>query len=196
MKVFPGTCFLLFLTIGGMAHASNATGNWSALASDRIAHNVGDVLTVIVYENSTGSGTAENTTNRSSSFQGQVSAGNPVTGTGGINETASLGLGSAGDNAGSTTRTGTMVGQISVTVDSILPNGDLHIAGAQVLNINGERTKIAVKGEVRLADISSSNVILSTSLADASIDYDGAGLVSDSSQPGLLTRALNWLGLP
>jgi flagellar L-ring protein precursor FlgH len=185
------------LTVCSQATASpsGTTGNWSALASDRVARSVGDVLTVIVYENSNGSGTAENIANKSSSFTGQIAAGNPSTGSG-ISEAANLGLGYAADNAGSTTRAGTMVGQISVTVDAVLPNGDLHVSGVQVLNINGEKTRIAVKGRVRLADISASNVILSSSLADAAIDYDGAGLVSDSARPGIITRALNWLGIP
>jgi flagellar L-ring protein precursor FlgH len=180
------------------AHAADlpASGTWSSLASDRVAHNVGDVLTVIVYENSTGTGSAESTVNKSSAFQGQVSAGNPSGNSLAVNESASLGLGHNADNAGTTTRAGTMVGEISVTIDALLPNGDLHVAGAQVLNINGERTRIAVKGRARTADISSTNTILSTSLADATIDYDGAGLVTDSSRAGLLTRALNWLGIP
>jgi flagellar L-ring protein precursor FlgH len=180
------------------AHAADLApaGNWSSLASDRIARSVGDVLTVIVYENSTGTGSAESTVNKTSSFQGQVSAGNPSGNSLAVNETASLGLGHNADNAGTTTRAGTMVGEISVVIDALLPNGDLHVAGAQVLNINGERTRIAVKGRVRTADISSANTVLSTSLADATIDYDGAGIVTDSSRAGILTRALNWLGIP
>jgi flagellar L-ring protein precursor FlgH len=190
-----GFLVLACLVFGSQAQASQASGNWSALASDRVARSVGDVLTVIVYENSTGTGSAENTTNKSSSFQAQVSAGNPNSGSG-IAEAGNLGLGYNADNAGATTRAGTMVGQISVTVDAVLPNGDLHVSGVQVLNINGEKTRIAVKGRVRLADISASNVVLSSSLADAAIDYDGKGLVSDSARPGIITRALNWLGIP
>jgi flagellar L-ring protein precursor FlgH len=185
------------LALSSRAEAADiaAGGNWPSLASDRVAHSVGDVLTVIVYESSTGTDSAESTVDKSSSFQAQVSAGNQTTGSG-VNEALNLGLGHNADNGGSTTRAGTMVGQISVTVDAVLPNGDLHVSGEQVLHINGERTRIAVKGRVRLADISSSNVILSTSLADATIDYDGAGLVSESAKAGLITRALNWLGIP
>jgi flagellar L-ring protein precursor FlgH len=187
--------FFLFCT---QAQASDlfVPGSWSSLASDQVARKVGDVLTVVVYENSTGSGSAENTVSKNTSLQGNISAGNPVSGSGGLQESANLGLGHTADNAGTTTRTGAMVGEISVTVDALLPNGDLHVTGAQILNINGERTRIAVKGEVRLADISSSNIILSTSLADATIDYEGAGLVTESSKAGWLTRALNFLGLP
>jgi flagellar L-ring protein precursor FlgH len=185
-------CFVLC----AQAHSADVStaSNWSSLASDRVARNVGDVLTVVVYENSTATDSAESTVAKSSSFQGAITAGNPNTP--GVSEAASLGLGHSSDNAGTTTRTGTMVGQISVTVDALLPNGDIHISGAQVININGERTRIAVKGRVRLADVSASNVIISTSLADATIDYDGAGLVSESSKAGILTRALNWLGIP
>jgi len=79
-------------------------------------------------------------------------------------------------------------------VDGILPNGDLHVSGAQELNINGDKTNIRIKGRVRLADIAN-NAVLSNRLADATIDYDGSGFVSSSARPGLLTRIINWLGL-
>jgi flagellar L-ring protein FlgH len=189
-----GGCLVLAEPLG--AANLTARGNWSALASDRSARSVGDVLTVIVYESSNATNSAENTISKSSTFQGQISAGNPLIAGNGLNEAASLGLSHGADNRGSTTRAGTMVAQISVTVDSVLPNGDLHVVGAQVLNINGERTNIHIAGRVRPADISAGNAILSSSLADATIDYDGAGFVSDSTRPGLITRALNWVGLP
>lgn len=189
--------FAVLLILAGQGRVSDlfARDNWSSLASDRTARSVGDILTVVVYENSTASGTADNNSRKSSAFQGQISAGNPQS-VSGLNEAASLGLGATSDNAGTTSRAGTMVAQISVVVDNVLPNGDLHVSGAQVLNINGERTNIRVKGNVRSADISASNIILSSSLADATIDYDGSGFVSKSAEPGILARALNWLGIP
>lgn len=197
-KILSAIFVAAYLGTALAAHAADipASGNWSSLASDRIAHKVGDVLTVIVYESSTASGSAENSVNKNSSFSGQVTAGNPTGFGSGISEAANLGLAHSADNAGTTTRAGTMVGEISVTVDEVLANGDLHVSGAQVLNINGERTRIAVKGIVRLADISGANAIVSTSLGNATIDYDGSGFVTESSHVGLLTRALNWLGLP
>lgn len=183
------------LPVDRAAEAQSA--GWSSLASDRVARNVGDALTVVVYESSNASGSAENAANKSTAFQGQVSAGNPNALFGpSVSEAANLALSHTADNTGTTTRSGTMVGEISVTIDALLPNGDLHVSGAQVLNINGERTRIAVKGRVRAADISATNTILSTSLAEATIDYDGTGFVSNSSRPGLITRALNWIGVP
>jgi len=170
-------------------------GNWSSLAGDRSARQVGDVLTVVVLENSSATDSAENSASKTSSFQGQFTAGNPATG-GGVNAAASLGIAHASDNQGATARAGQMVAEISVVVDSVFPNGDLHVMGAQALKINGEKTNIRVDGRVRVADITAGNAILSSNLADAHIEYDGEGFVSKSSEPGLLTRLFNWLDLP
>ena len=95
---------------------------------------------------------------------------------------------------GCTGRSGGMVAQISVTVESVLPNGDLKVAGEQQLNINGDKTNIRIRGRVRQADISN-NAVLSNRLADAMIDYDGTGFVTNSAKPGLVARIFNWLGL-
>ena len=163
--------------------------SWSALATDRNARHVGDALTVIVYQSSTASDSATNGSQRDSNVGGQISA-DAV-----FNHSANLGLNSGSNTTGTTGRSGTMVAEISVVVDNVLPNGDLHVTGAQVLNINGERTNIRVEGRVRPADIAADNTVLSSRLADAAIDYDGEGFVSRSSAPGIVTRIFNWLGL-
>jgi flagellar L-ring protein FlgH len=187
-------CIVLFALAAAPALAE-ASDNWAALASDRVAHRVGDSLTVIVYENATASDTAANAVNRTSGIQGQLSAGNPST-TGSFNEAANLSMAHASDASGTTSRAGTMVAQVSVLVDAVLPNGDLHVAGARDIAVNGETTRISVAGRVRPEDISAGNAILSTSLADAAIVYSGEGIVSSGSRPGILTRVLSWLGLP
>jgi flagellar L-ring protein precursor FlgH len=163
---------------------------WSSLAADRYAHKVGDTLTILVYESSAATNAANTGSNRSSTFGGHIGAGSS------LDESASLTLGSSSDDSGETGRSGGMVAQISAVVDKVLPNGDLHVTGAQVMHINGERTEIRIQGRVRPADISPSNVVVSNRLADAVIDYDGNGFVSRAARPGLLSRALNWLGLP
>ena len=105
-------------------------------------------------------------------------------------------MGSGFDGSGQTQRGHKMLAQISVVVDAVLPNGDLHVTGAQALKINGERTNIRLKGRIRPADIDSENAVQSTRLADAVIDYDGTGFIDGNVRPGLLTRAFSSLGLP
>ncbi|MBV8975796.1 MAG: flagellar basal body L-ring protein FlgH [Alphaproteobacteria bacterium] len=192
------TAFLAAVLLGSVqAQAADlvSRGNWPSLAGDRSAHLLGDVLTVVIFENSLATNSAESSASKTSGFQGQFSAGNPTTG-GGINAAASLGLAHNSDNQGATARAGQMVAEISVVVDSVYPNGDLHVRGAQALKVNGEKTNISVEGRVRLADITSGNAVLSSNLADAHIEYDGQGFVSSSSEPGFLTRMFNWLDFP
>lgn len=185
---------LLLVFAAGAAQADNLYrhDNWPALASDRRAAQVGDVLTVVVMENSTATNTAQTGTRRDTRLGGDISAGHPGSG---INESATLGLsGSFGGN-GQTVRSGRMVAQISVHVDTVYPNGDLGVSGASALNISGERTNIRIRGRVRPADIAGDNSVLSGRLADAQIDYDGSGFVSRSARPGLFQRIFSFLGV-
>lgn len=164
-------------------------GNWSALASDRMAERVGDTLTVVVCETSQATNTAGTGIKRSRSLSGSLSGGNS------FNQSGQANLAGQTDGSRQTNRSDNMVAQISVVVDAVLPNGDLHISGQQTININGEKTNIKLKGRVRRADIASGNTVLSTRLADAAIDYDGTGYVNRSTKTGVATRIMNWLGI-
>lgn len=164
-------------------------GNWSALAADMRASHVGDVLTIVIYESATASNSASSGSKKSSRVEGSITAGDV------LNESAGLKLGGGSDNQGTNGRSGRMVAQISATVEEVLPNGDLRVAGTQLLNLSGERTAIKVKGRVRAADITGANIVLSSRLADAQIDYDGSGFVSRSGKPGIVSRIFNFLGL-
>lgn len=189
-------CFLALLALSAAAPAAAQDenlyqhDNWAALASDRRASAVGDILTVIVLENSTAANSAQTGSRRES----KIGADLGISGTS-INGSGNLGLRGGFEGTGQTSRSGRMVAQISVRVDTIYPNGDLGVSGAQALNISGEKTNIRIRGRVRTADISGANTILSARLADAQIDYTGNGFVSRSSKPGLLQRIFGFLGI-
>lgn len=191
MRITGRTVATVLLVLAAPANASDlfVPGNWPSLAADRRAAQQGDILTIVVYENASASNAANSSSKKSSKLDGRISAGSS------FNEGAGLSIGGGSDNQGATGRSGRMVAQISAIVENVLPNGDLQVAGSQLLNINGERTVIRVKGRVRSADISASNAVLSSRLADAAIDYDGSGFVSRSARPGIVSRIFNWLGL-
>lgn len=178
------------LCLGGQAMATDlySPGQWSAMATDRQAGAVGDSLTVIVYENSLGQNTAQTGSKREGAISGAIGADDR-------SDTAQMRLNGQFDSTAQNGRSGKLVAQISVVVDAILPNGDLHVSGQQLLNISGERTRINLKGRVRRQDISNYNTVLSSRLADAVIDYDGTGFVSRGGKPGVVGRIFNWLGL-
>lgn len=173
------------------ANAQPAPGapTWASLASDRLANEVGDSLTVLIAESATASGTTLNSLSKKTSASGAISSGEShLVGRGALN------VGSDYAGSGQSVRSDKMVASISVTVVDVARNGDLIIAGDQALNVNGERTHIRVHGRARRVDISSANTILSTRLADAQIDYAGAGVIGRGARPGLLSRLLTGFG--
>lgn len=182
---------LLSGAVHGVASATDLyrPGNWPALATDQRAMQQGDILTIVIYQNATAQNSASSGTKKSNKLDGRIFAGSSFDKSGGLS------INGANDNVGSTGRSGQMVAQISATVDEVLPNGDLRISGSQLLNINGERTTIKVKGRVRRADVSGDNAVLSNRIADAMIDYDGSGFVSRGGKPGIVSRIFSFLGL-
>lgn len=163
--------------------------SWSAMASDRRAQQIGDSLTVVVYENSLAQNSSQAGSQKNTQLSGHASSGNAP------QAPAQLGVNGQFDSQAQTGRSGKLVAQITVIVDGVLPNGDLHVAGQQVINVAGDHTKISVKGRVRPEDISTGNTVLSTRLAEAMIDYDGTGFVSRGAKPGPINRLFDLLGL-
>lgn len=173
-----------------LAHASDLykPGTWAAMASDRLASRVGDSLTVLIYESSQAQNTSQ------SSRQGGIQASGQV-GSSTVNHSGQLSATAGYSGNGQTGRTEQMIAQISVVVDAVLPNGDLHVVGEQALKINGQHTRIRLRGRVRREDISSLNTIRSSMVADAAIDYDGAPLGTTERRPGIARRVLGWFGI-
>lgn len=181
-------CSIMFSGTTVFAESLYSDQSWPALASDQRARNVGDIVTVLIYEPSSASNTARNGSRKSNKIGGSISGGP-------IREQGELSFGGSYTGQAEAKRSGRVVAQISVTVKAALPNGDFLIAGNQVLKVNGETTDIGIRGRVRQADLTSDNRILSSRIADAQINYDGKGFVSRSAKPGLVTRIFQFLGL-
>jgi flagellar L-ring protein FlgH len=181
---------LAALAWAGAAQADNLYrgSNWSAMSSDRRASGPGDLLTVVIFQSAESTNVTQNKSRKGTDLSGSISGGH-------LSEQGSLSFGGGYSGRGEVTRSEKLIGQITLSVLAVLPNGDLVVGGEQFLNVNGERTRIGVRGRVRTADIRADNSILSNRIADAQIDYDGRGFVSRSARPGLLNRIFSFLGL-
>ena len=158
--------------------------------ADRIARNIGDVLTVIVSEVSSASTTAA--TQGSKADKNAIDAGiGPIL----KNLIPTLGTSTSSNSSGSgsTSRSGKLTARLTVTVKKVMPNGNLVIEGSRFIQTNKETQKMVIEGIVRPDDIKSDNTVLSEDVAEASIKYDGKGTVGDRQRQGIISRLLNWL---
>ena len=65
------------------------------------------------------------------------------------------------------------------------------IEGAKNLQVNSEQQTITVRGIIRTADISTSNTVPSTQVADMEVRVNGKGVVGDAiRRPNILYRIL------
>jgi len=73
----------------------------------------------------------------------------------------------------------------------VFANGNLEIIGQKKLRLNNGDEYVRVRGIVRPKDISSDNVIKSERIADADIQYIGAGDIARSGKKGWYSQILD-----
>jgi len=168
--------------------------NEHPLFEDQRARNVGDILTINVVENTTGSRKSSNASNSSNSIAGStpnVTVGalakvllKPFS----LNGSSSNKSAASASGAGSESLTAT----ISVTVIEVLGNGNLLVSGEKQVALNNSDEFIRFSGVVNPIHITNLNTVQSGQVADAHIEYKSAGAmneaINDAQTLGFLGR--------
>jgi flagellar L-ring protein FlgH len=72
---------------------------------------------------------------------------------------------------------------VAAIVTEVLPNGNFVIQARQEVRVNFEKREMLLAGIIRPEDISSTNEVSHTKIAEARISYGGKGQLSDVQQP-------------
>ena len=80
--------------------------------------------------------------------------------------------------------TGSLSGTLSATVVRVFPNGNLEIKGQKKLRITEGTEYIRLSGIIRPQDITTTNSVSSAKIAEAQIEYVGAGILDSATKPG------------
>ncbi len=172
------------------------SGQGGSMFRDVKARNVGDILTILVSEESRASKSAQTGTSRNRTFSGNASFGGISLGDERILQPASLNpyeaeFGSAFRGQGSTAKNESMMAYMTATVVDILPNGNLFIRGSRWTKLNNEMQQIVLEGVVRPNDVTRNNSVLSQNIADAKIFFEGKGPITQHQRPGWLVQLMD-----
>jgi len=161
------------------------------LFRDIKAYRVGDVLTVTLEENTDAEMSSITSTNKddTNSLGAATLLGHDMTGKN------RLGVQTANNRSfsgsGNSSQSNRISGDLSVTVHEVLANGNLVIRGEKRTTINQGMEFLRLSGIVRPEDVSESNEVSSTRIANAHMSYGGKGVIRDSNRAGWASRFFN-----
>ena len=180
-----------------------------SMFADKIARNIGDILTIVVSEDTSTQQTAriktyENTQGGTGIFPAlnatlngfvqalpswlSKSSGGTVDEGDVTIPTLDIAAKSEWNGGGDTQNTLTITNRTAVTVVDVLPNGNLVVEGAKIIRAGQESQYAYMRGIVRPIDIASDNTILSTKIADAQVEFIPEGELTEAQKKGWLVR--------
>ena len=165
-----------------------APGHPLSLGPDLKAHQPGDLVTIVFNFN-----VAQNSSStmaRSKAASGGVAAGTGIAGIGFLRFPSSIGAQSALNTSDVRANAQTFTSTMMATVQEIMPSGALVVSGTQRIIINGKAQNMKVTGTIRPADIDNTDSVLSTSMANVQLDFDGNW---GEDKKGILQRIIDWI---
>jgi flagellar L-ring protein precursor FlgH len=162
--------------------------------ADKRGSGVGDILTIVVQENTTANKSNETKTERQSSLSAAITsflyspgASSALT-QGGQLPAMAYNSDHKHDGSGAINNSESIVAHVAVRITDVLPNGNLVVEGKRETSFGGEHQTIILRGMVRSDDVASDNTVLSYNVADATIQIIGKGTVTDSTNKGWFNR--------
>lgn len=161
---------------------------YRSLAEDNTPMFPGDILTIALEEKSSASRTSNSAASKTGTVEAKIPVLRGFTGAGLTGAAASANSNNTYEGSGTASNSNAFEGRITVTVIERLPNGNLMVAGEKQIGINHNTENIRFSGVVNPLQIQPGNVISSTQVADARLEYTGKGYIDEAQRMGWLSR--------
>ncbi|HWH69966.1 MAG TPA: flagellar basal body L-ring protein FlgH [Candidatus Sulfotelmatobacter sp.] len=162
--------------------------------SDKRATGVGDLLTILVQENTSTSKDNKTATNKKSALDASIQAFlySPAA-SGLLTQKGQLpalkfNYGNDYSGGGSINNSENILAKITVRVIDVLPNRNLVIEGTRETSFSGEKQTVVLHGLVRPDDVAANNTVYSYNVAEAKIQIIGKGVITDSQRKGWFNK--------
>lgn len=174
---------------GSIYHASSNM----FLFEDLKARRIGDLITVILDEQTNAAKSASTNTKKDAGINVAAPTlfGRGVTYKGKSILQAEVESGSNFSGTGDSSQSNSLSGNITVTIAKVYANGNMLIRGEKLLTLNQGSEVIRISGLVRASDVTPENTVQSNQIANANITYTGRGAIADSNQSGWISRIFN-----
>jgi flagellar L-ring protein precursor FlgH len=169
------------VTNGAIYQGNVQGGGGLELFRDHRVWQVGDIVTVQIAQNAIATKNVSQNLGRTDSVKQNVNNffGFPTSfghssSTTKFNPNIDVNTANSLQGSGSTAQSNTFTTTVSTMVQRIRPNGDLVVAGTNEVKLVGGKEYIRIAGVVRPEDLSG-NVVASTQMAEAHIEFSGDG---------------------
>ncbi len=150
---------------------------------DYKARVVGDLVTVLIVQDTSASNTANVATDRSFSANSGIDALPGRIRTGGIQNLFSPHSAATLQGKGQATSKSSLRTSLAGRVAAVLPSGALVIEAERSVLMNNERQTVVVRGVARPGDIAPDNTVVSNDLSNLELELKGKGVVSEGTRP-------------
>jgi flagellar L-ring protein precursor FlgH len=163
-------------------------GAYRPMFEDRRARLVGDVITITINERTSAGKSAANSASKSgaTNFSANSLLGIPAS----TLARASIGTETANkfDEKGAASSSNNFTGTITATVVDVLPNGNLLVSGEKQVALDKGVEYVRFSGVVNPATIAAGNVVSSTQVADARLEYRTNSRIDKAEMASQLAR--------
>ena len=189
VQTLPGATQPVATTPASKGSIYQASQGYAGLVTGTRARKLGDMVTIVLVENTSTSKSTTGATDRAGSFALTPPTAGPLD----FLDPEALNASGEGsfNGGGNAAQPSQLTGTVAVTIAALYPNGTAEVGGEKQMSLSQGDEWVQFAGRIRLVDIDVDNRLSSAQVANARIIYSGKGAVQQASRPGWLSRFFN-----